>query len=116
MQPQRSFTDVEYDGQKSQTRRAQFLRRMDGLIPCRRLEAHLVPIYPAGERGRPPYPLAMMLRIHCVQLFYNLSDPAMEDALYGSVTVKRFVGLTAREPSVLGCQVLQVNLEAVTFA
>ena len=59
--------------------------------------------HPAGlphrcERGRPPYPLALLLRIHCVQLFYNLSDPAMEDALYDSVTVQRFVGLTARGP------------------
>ena len=98
MQPQRSFADVEYDGQKRQTRRAQFLRRMDGLIPWHRLEARLGPIYPAGERGRPPYPLAMMLRIHCVQLFYNRSDPAMEDALYDSVAVQRFVGLAARDP------------------
>ena len=98
MQPQRSFADVEYDGQKRQTRRAQFLRRMDGLIPWHRLEARLGPIYPAGERGRPPYPLAMMLRIHGVQLFDNLSDPAMEDALYDSVAVQRFVGLAARDP------------------
>ena len=98
MQPQRSFADVEYDGQKRQTRRAQFLRRMDGLIPWHRLEARLGPIYPAGKRGRPPYPLAMMLRIHCVQLFYNLSDPAMENALYDSVAVQRFVGLAARDP------------------
>ncbi len=98
MQPQRSFADVEYDGQKRQKRRAQFLQQMDGLIPWRRLEARLRPVYPTGERGRPPYPLAMMLRIHCVQLFYNLSDPAMEDALYDSVAVQRFVGLAARDP------------------
>ena len=98
MQPQRSFADVEYDGQKRQTRRAQFLQQMDGLIPWRRLEARLRPVYPTGERGRPPYPLAMMLRIHCVQLFYNLSDPAMEDALYDSAAVQRFVGLAAQDP------------------
>ena len=49
-------------------------------------------------RAGPPYPLALLLRIHCVQLFYNLSDPAMEDALYDSVAVQRFVGLTARDP------------------
>ena len=98
MQPQRSFADVEYDGQKRQTRRAQFLQQMNGLIPWRRLEARLRPVYPAGARGRPPYPLAMLLRIHCVQLFYNLSDPAMEDALYDSAAVQRFVGLAARDP------------------
>ena len=89
---------MEYDGQKRQTRRAQFLQQMDGLIPWRRLEARLRPVYPTGARGRPPYPLAMLLRIHCVQLFYNLSDPAMEDALYDSAAVQRFVGLAARDP------------------
>ena len=56
MLPQRSSADVEYDGQKRQTRRAQFLQQMDGLIPWRRLGARLRPVYPTGERGRPPYP------------------------------------------------------------
>ena len=60
--------------------------------------ARSCPVYPTGERGRPPYPLALRLRIHCVQLFYNLSDPAMEDALYDSVAVQRFVGLTNPRP------------------
>ena len=96
MQLQRSFADVEYDGTKRQTRRAQFLQRMDALIPWARLEQRIRPVYSAGERGRPPYPLSVMLRIHCVQLFYNLSDPAMEDALYDSVAVQRFVGFAAR--------------------
>ena len=98
MHPQRSFADVEYDGQPRQTRRERFLRRMEALMPWARLEARIRPVYPTGERGRPPYPLALRLRIHCVQLFYNLSDPAMEDALYDSVAVQRFVGLTARDP------------------
>ena len=98
MHPQRSFADVEYDGQPRQTRRERFLQRMEALMPWARLEARIRPVYPTGERGRPPYPLALRLRIHCVQLFYNLSDPAMEDALYDSVAVQRFVGLTARDP------------------
>ena len=92
-----SFADVEYDGQPRQTRRERFLQRMDALLPWARLEARIRPVYPTGARGRPPYPLALLLRIHCVQLFYNLSDPAMEDALYDSVAVQRFVGLTARD-------------------
>ena len=98
MPPQRSFADVEYDGQPRQTRRERLLRRMEALMPWARLEARIRPVYPTGERGRPPYPLALLLRIHCVQLFYNLSDPAMEDALYDSVAGQRFVGLTARDP------------------
>ena len=75
MHPQRTFADVEYDGQPRQTRRERFLQRMDALMPWARLEARIRPVYPTGERGRPPYPLALLLRIHCVQLFYNLSDP-----------------------------------------
>ena len=98
MPPQRTFADVEYDGQPRQTRRERFLQRMDALMPWARLEARIQPVYPTGARGRPPYPLGLLLRIHCVQLFYNLSDPAMEDALYDSVAVQRFVGLTARGP------------------
>jgi IS5 family transposase len=39
-----------------------------------------------------------MLRVHCVQLFYNLSDPAMEDLLYEAESVRRFVGLKLTEP------------------
>ena len=98
MHPQRSLADVEYDGQPRQTRRERFLQRMEALMPWARLEAHIRPVYPSGERGRPPYPLALRLRIHCVQLFDNRSDPAMEDALYDRVAVQRFVGLTARGP------------------
>ncbi|OZG69885.1 IS5 family transposase, partial [Hahella sp. CCB-MM4] len=49
--------------------------------------------YPKGENGRPPYPLSIMLRVHCMQLFYNLSDPAMEDALYEIESMRRFAGL-----------------------
>ena len=84
MPPQRSLADVEYDGQPRQTRRERLLRRMEALLPWARLDARLRPVYPTGTRGRPPYPLALRLRIHGVQLFDNLSDPAMEDALYDS--------------------------------
>ena len=54
--------------------------------------------YPKAGRGRRPYELSVMLRVHCVQLFYNLSDPAMEDLLYEAESVRRFVGLKLTEP------------------
>ena len=79
-----------HDGQPRQTRRERFLRRMEALMPWARL-SHGTP--PASAGGPP-----MRLRIHCVQLFYNLSDPAMEDALYDTVVGQWFVGLTARDP------------------
>ena len=49
-------------------------------------------------KGRHPYPLSTMLRIHCVQLFYNLSDPAMEDMLYEIESVRRFTRLNITGP------------------
>ncbi len=71
---------------------------MDGLIPWEKLEKKIRRQYPKRGRGRPPYPLSVMLRIHCVQLFYNLSDPAMEDMLYEIESVRRFVGLKLSGP------------------
>ena len=90
---QPTFGELEYESKKRKTRREIFLERMDGLIPWRRLEARIWPHYPKAGRGRRPYPLSVMLRIYCVQLFYNLSDPGMEDMLYEVESVRRFVGL-----------------------
>ena len=71
---------------------------MNGLIPWDSLEDRIRPFYPRAGRGRHPYPLPVMLRTHCVQLFYNLSDPGMEDLLYESEPVRRFVGLKLSRP------------------
>ena len=90
---QPTFADLEYEGKKRKTRREMFLDRMDGLIPWQNLQARIWPFYPMAGRGRRPYPLEVMLRVHCVQLFYNLSDPGMEDLLYEAESVRRFVGL-----------------------
>ena len=62
------------------------------------LEDRIRPFYPKAGRGRHPYPLSVMLRVHCVQLFYNLSDPGMENLLYESDPVRRFVGLKLSGP------------------
>ena len=90
---QMSFADMEYQNKKRKTRREKFLDRIEHLIPWQRLEKKLKRSYPKGKTGRPPYPLGTMLRIHCMQLFYNLSDPAMEDALYEIESMRRFAGL-----------------------
>ena len=94
---QPTFADLEYEGKRRTTRRALFLDRMDGLIPWQSLEGLILPFYPKAGKGRRPYPLAVMLRVHCVQLFYNLSDPGMEDLLYEAESVRRFVGLSLSE-------------------
>ena len=94
---QPTFAELEYQGKKRKTRRELFLQRMDGLIPWQRLEQRIRPVYAKPGKGRRPYPLPAMLRIHCVQLFYNLSDPGMEDLLYEAESVRRFVGLSLTE-------------------
>ena len=93
MTEQPTFADLEFENKKRKTRREKFLERMDGLIPWGQLEERVRPYYPKAGGGRRPYPLSVMLRIHCVQLFYNLSDPGMEDLLYEAESVRRFVGL-----------------------
>ena len=90
---QASFAELEHDLKKRRTRRELFLEKMNGLVPWERLERRIEPFYPTAGRGRRPYPLRVMLRVHCVQLFYNLSDPGMEDLLYEVESVRRFVGL-----------------------
>ena len=95
---QPTFGDLEYESKKRKTRREIFLGRMDGLIPWGLLEERIRPYYPKAGRGRRPYELSAMLRIHCVQLFYNLSDPGMEDLLYEADSVRRFVGLRLSGP------------------
>ena len=95
---QPTFADLEYDGKKRKTRREIFLERMDGLVPWEKLEERIRPYYPKAGRGRRPYELPAMLRIHCVQLFYNLSDPGMEDMLYEVESVRRFAGLRLSGP------------------
>ena len=95
---QPTFADLDYQSKKRKTRREVFLERMDGLVPFERLEQRIRPVYPKAGKGRRPYPLPVMLRIHCVQLFYNLSDPGMEDLLYEAESVRRFAGLRLSDP------------------
>ena len=51
------------------------------------------PLYPKGERGRPPIPLERMLRVYFVQQWYGLADEALEDALYDSQALRGFAGI-----------------------
>ncbi|SFD16148.1 Transposase domain, partial [Microbulbifer thermotolerans] len=89
-----SFAEAEYRNKRRKTRREMFLEQMESLVPWQLLEAKIEPFYPKAGRGRQPYPLRVMLRIHCMQLFYNLSDPAMEGSLYEIESMRHFAGLT----------------------
>ena len=93
---QLTFAEAEYANKKRKTRREKFLEKMDELMPWARLEKRIARYYvkSGNQGGRPPYPLSTMLRVHCLQLFYNLSDPGMEDALYEVESMRRFAGIS----------------------
>jgi transposase, IS5 family len=75
------------------TRRAVFLEEMDKVVPWARLCALIEPCYPKPGNGRPPIPLERMLRIYFLQQWFNLSDPAAEEALYDSLAMRQFAGI-----------------------
>ena len=93
MQQQGSFSQAEYAGKKKQTRRDKFLAEMEAVVPWPRLVERLAPLYPKGERGRPPVPLERMLRVHFLQQWYALADQAMEESLYDSQAMRGFAGI-----------------------
>ena len=80
-----------------QTRKAVFLAEMETVVPWSRLETLIEPFYPKKGNGRPPMPLATMLRIHFMQQWFGYSDPAMEEALHDVPLLRRFAGLDAFE-------------------
>jgi len=93
MTKQISFSSLAYDQKKKVTRREEFLSEMEATVPWSLLLKLIEPHYPRGERGRPPLGLPVMLRIYCMQQWFQLSDPAMEDALYDSMSMQRFAGI-----------------------
>ncbi|WP_147461980.1 transposase, partial [Pseudomonas coronafaciens] len=95
---QMSFSDFEYAGKRKQTRRERFLAEMDQVVPWTGLLDLIEPFYPKAGGGRKPYPLETMLRIHLLQNWFSLSDPAMEEALYETTPMRQFARLTLSAP------------------
>ena len=90
---QMSLARGGFDRHAKTTKRAAFLAEMDRVIPWSELCALIEPYYPKAGRGRRPAGLERMLRIHFLQHWFNLSDPAVEEALYESVSMREFVGI-----------------------
>lgn len=90
MSEQRTFASLAWSQKGKVTRRERFLAEMDAVIPWRRLLALIGPHYPRATVGRPPHGLETMLRIYCLQQWFDLSDPAAEDAIYDSESMRRF--------------------------
>jgi len=91
---QLSFGDAEEMGKRKRTRREIFLSEMEQVEPWSALLAANAPHDPKlGNRGRQPYPMETMLRVHLMQQWYALSDPAMEEAVYHTPRLRQFAHL-----------------------
>ncbi|HSQ91124.1 MAG TPA: IS5 family transposase [Nitrospiraceae bacterium] len=97
---QQTFTEVTFEQYRKPTRRERFLDEMNRVVTWAELVAAIEPVYPKAEGpGRPPVGVERMLRLHCLQQWFNLSDPAVEEALYDSRVLRQFVGIDlGREP------------------
>ncbi|MEQ9401267.1 MAG: IS5 family transposase [Longimicrobiales bacterium] len=100
MSEQRTFAGLAWSAKGKVTRREQFLAEMNAVIPWARLLMRIEPHYPKPGKGRRPAGLEKMLRIYFVQQWFDLSDPAAEDAIYDSESIRRFVGVELGEDTV----------------
>src|SRR3981081_4694719 len=95
MDGQLSFGTPDYPGQKKRTKRDVVRPEMAAAVPWSVLETVIAPHYPkeGPQGGRRPFPIAVMLRIYCLQQWYNLSDPGAEEALYDIQSITAFCDL-----------------------
>ena len=98
---QATFASLSFDAKKKRTRREVFLGEMDRVVPWTAPEALIEPHFrTGGRRGRPPMALSTPLRIHFLQPWYALSDPAMEEALYQIESMRRFAGIELNQDAI----------------
>lgn len=77
------------------TRKREFLGEMNAVVPWAALVELIAPYYPEGRNGRPPFALETMLRVHFLQQWFTLSDPAMEEAFFDVPLYREFAQLDA---------------------
>jgi IS5 family transposase len=90
---QLTLATVGFERYAKTTRRTAFLEEMERVVPLSALCALIEPFYPKAANGRPPVGVERMLRIYFLQQWFNLSDPAVEEALYDSRAMRGFVGI-----------------------
>lgn len=93
MSKQQTFAGLAWKNKGKVTRREQFLSEMNQIMPWELLLKLIEPHYPKAGRGRQPLGLEKMLRIYLLQIWFDLSDPQAEDAIYDSESMRRFAGV-----------------------
>jgi IS5 family transposase len=97
--PQLALASASFDKHSKKTRRAKFLAEIDRVVPWRELRAIVEPLYLKTGNGRQPVGPERMLRLHFLQHWFSLSDPAAEEAPNDSLSMRLFVGIDlGREP------------------
>jgi IS5 family transposase len=100
MSKQQTFAGLAWQNKGKKTRRERFLSEMDAVIPWRQLMELIEPHYPKAGNGRPPLGLDKMLRIYFLQIWFNLSDPGAEEAIYDSESMRRFAKIELSEDKI----------------
>lgn len=90
---QQTFSDIEYSNRRRKTKREDFLEKMNEIIPWKQWNDLIQPYYYTGKRGRPPIEIETMLRMYLMQIWFNLSDEGIEDAVYDSYAMRSFLGI-----------------------
>ena len=75
------------------TRKREFLEQMETVVRWAVLVQIVRPYSPKAKTGRPPFAIETMLRIHYMQQWFGLSDPAMEEALHDVPLYREFAKL-----------------------
>ncbi|STI87418.1 putative transposase B, IS5 [Escherichia coli] len=100
MSHQLTFADSEFSSKRPSDQKRDFLVPHGADSAMAKHGGSHRAVLPQAGNGRRPYPLETMLRIHCMQHWYNLSDGAMEDALYEIASMRLF----ARYPWIAPCR------------
>ena len=88
-------TSLDLNLSARRTRKQDFLAQMQRVVPWAALVELIAPYYPEGKNGRPPFALETMLRVHFMQQWFTLSDPAMEEAFFDVPLYREFAQLDA---------------------
>ncbi|MGI6635922.1 MAG: IS5 family transposase [Christensenellales bacterium] len=103
---QQTFSNIEYSGRTRITKREEFLDTMNEIIPWEEWVDLIKPFYYKGKRGRPPMGIEKMLRMYLLQGWFNLSDEGVEDAIYDSYAMRKFMDINFLEEGALDATTL----------